>query len=143
MSRPVVLVPCSAGKLARPVEAQQLYTGQHHRLAVRAALAVTDPGRVLIVSGRHSLVPLHRRLEPYEAPMRPDGRAELDPDPALVAMAAAAELVVALLPRAYLAHLARIGLAAHCAPLAGLGIGRQRQILARIAAWRVSDLLTA
>jgi hypothetical protein len=66
--RPVVVVPCSAGKSSTPAPAAELYTGSYHAAARRAAAAITTPDRILILSARYGLLRLDdpAPLEPYE-----------------------------------------------------------------------------
>lgn len=65
---PLVIIPCSSTKADRPSRPAELYTGSYHRACRRAALALTSPDRVLILSARYGLLNLTdpRPLEPYD-----------------------------------------------------------------------------
>lgn len=138
--RPFVIVTCGGrkrpGVAAHP--AGELYTGTYHRLCQRAALSLTDPDRVRILSARHGLVALDALLQPYDTrigeptaittmTLREQTRTYglLDQQDVLVlAGAAYARLVRAVWPHAH-------------APLAGAGgIGHQQHLLATIARTR-------
>lgn len=62
---PLVVVPCGTTKAAVPSPAGQLYLGTYHRLGLRAATALTGTDSIRILSARHGLLPLHRKIDPY------------------------------------------------------------------------------
>lgn len=141
----LVLIPCSAAKLAVGAAARDLYIGDHFKLALRAAeaRAAAVDARVAILSAKHGLVTLDRVLAPYDCRFG-------DPD-AIAADLLATHLSVqhvstieALLPGRYRAAVqealeiierrggARIELANLYAGAAG--IGYQRAVLSRLLA---------
>jgi len=148
---PLVLIPCGAAKLDRAAFAAEVYTSSHFRLGLQAALALTVPERVRIVSARHGLVRLDAWLEPYDATIPTDTAPERDELVATVAAQlaqlehqGATRYSVSLLPARYqqlVADAARQAQPRVSVPpslLSGLGgIGYQRQALARIvlAGW--------
>lgn len=68
MSAPFVFVPCSGSKAdGDELPAVERYTGTLHRLAMRAALAITDEQHVLIVSAFYGLLKLDDMTKPYDA----------------------------------------------------------------------------
>lgn len=128
-----VIIPCSGAKLDRSAPARQLYTGSLFRLALAAALNLTDAELVRVLSARHGLVGLDTELAPYDVRMGERGSVtvdqlrrqadELTPAPALV---------VLLTPAAYTAPALAVWPAA-VVPLVGArGIGEMRGRLARI-----------
>ncbi|MGA5643364.1 DUF6884 domain-containing protein [Streptomyces cinereoruber] len=140
VGRPVVVIPCSAGKRPLPdgveeLPAAQLYTGPYFTKCLAAAQAIPG-GRVVIVSAEYGLITPHTPIRPYEkrldprtvdhgkhrAQARAMGRALLHA-PEVIALAGKdyADAAAAIWP-----HLRR--------PLAGAGIGTQLQRLTRIAA---------
>ncbi|MGW1886945.1 DUF6884 domain-containing protein [Streptomyces sp. NPDC001970] len=138
---PVVVVPCSAAKLATtaPVPAADLYIGTFHQLCRRAAHAIAgSTGTVLGLSAAHGFVTLDEPLSPYDLRMgepgsvHPDqlraqvGRLGLDHVPQLVALGGRA-YVVAVAVAVVRPDVLR--------PLDGCrGIGRQRARLSHITA---------
>ena len=68
-SWPLVVIPCSKAKLAGIHAAENLYVGSYHRAARAAALRMTVPKRVLILSARYGLIGLEDRIESYELTM--------------------------------------------------------------------------
>jgi hypothetical protein len=70
---PLVIVPCGGRKLSAPAPAGQLYTGSYHLACRRAAAALTDPPRILILSALHGLLPLDRVIAPYDLRMGQPG----------------------------------------------------------------------
>ncbi|MFF8387721.1 DUF6884 domain-containing protein [Streptomyces kanasensis] len=140
VGRPVVVIPCSAGKRPLPdgveeLPAAQLYTGPYFTKCLAAAQAIPG-GRVVIVSAEYGLItpdtpirPYEKRLDPrtvdhakHRAQARAMGR-PLRYAPEVIALAGKdyADAAAAVWP-----HLRR--------PLAGAGIGTQLQRLTRIAA---------
>ena len=129
---PLVIVGCGAAKLDHPAPASALYVGQHFRLCLRAALALADHRRVLVLSARYGLAGLGDVLAPYDLTLGQPGAIP----PALVAEQALlrglADAAPVELASARYAALCHAGWPTVTAPLAGLGIGRQRAALARI-----------
>ncbi|MFF1738007.1 DUF6884 domain-containing protein [Streptomyces sp. NPDC058247] len=139
--RPVVVIPCSAGKRPLPegvdeLPAAQLYTGPYFAKCFEAAQAI--PGaRVVIVSAEYGLITPDTPIRPYEKRLDPRNvdharhraqAAAMGPlchAPEVIALAGKdyADAAAAVWP-----HLLR--------PLAGAGIGTQLQRLTRIAASR-------
>lgn len=68
IAAPLVIIPCSSTKADRRSPAAELYTGSYHMACRRAALALSPPDRVLILSARYGLLNLTdpRPLEPYD-----------------------------------------------------------------------------
>lgn len=66
--KPWVVVPCSGAKRPDPglMPAHMRYTGKLHRLALDAATALTDLGRIRIASAKYGLIELDRPIEPYD-----------------------------------------------------------------------------
>ncbi|MEU5091033.1 DUF6884 domain-containing protein [Streptomyces sp. NPDC021356] len=142
VGRPVVVIPCSAGKRPLPdgadeLPAAQLYTGPYFAKCLAAAQAIPG-GWVVIVSAEYGLITPGTPIRPYEKRLDPRavdhgkhraqaaamGRALLHA-PEVIALAGKdyADAAAAVWP-----HLLR--------PLAGAGIGTQLQRLTRIAAAR-------
>lgn len=136
---PVVVVPCSAAKLATtiPVPAADLYVGPFHRLCRRAAHAIADSaGTVLVLSAAHGFVTLDEPLTPYELRMGEPGSVQPDQLRAQADRLALhhAPQLVALGGRAYVDALTAVRPDV-LRPLDGCrGIGQQRARLCRIAA---------
>lgn len=149
MIDPIVLIPCGGAKLTEPAPARELYTGSQFRLGLQAALALTDPGYVRIVSARHGLVTLDQELAPYDVRMGtgdPDevcpSRLRLQLRDVLADNPERVTSLVSLLPRAYhakVADAARLLKVVYPSSipesrLAGTrGIGDQRAVLSAIA----------
>ncbi|MEU6618575.1 DUF6884 domain-containing protein [Streptomyces parvus] len=138
-SRPVVVIPCSAGKSSLPegvdeLPARRLYTGPYFVKCLVAARAI--PGaRVVIVSAEYGLITPDTLIRPYEKQLDPRTVDHAKHRAQAAAMGPAvlyAPEVIALAGKRYAdaaaavwSHLLR--------PLAGAGIGTQRQRLNRIA----------
>lgn len=131
------LAGCSAGKLARPAPARELYTGPLFRLSLRAAEAAAGPGDViLVISALLGLIGLDELVTPYDRTMAHP----LAVTAAEIARQARARGIVhdpavVLAPKAYAAVVTGAwtpGLVT--CPLAGArGIGDMRHILSVIA----------
>lgn len=67
----LVVIPCGGKKrkTASFVEAATLYTGSYFRACLRAALALTTPDRVRILSAKHGLLRLDEKIAPYDLRM--------------------------------------------------------------------------
>lgn len=129
---PLVVVPCSGKKATHPAPARDLYLGSLYRLAMAAAVEVTAPWRVVILSARHGFVRLTTVLEPYDTTWDDDDAADEELLADTAASLDASDGVVLLLPTAY-AHRALQVWPDAAWPLRGCaGIGEMRQRLARI-----------
>ncbi|WP_433860349.1 DUF6884 domain-containing protein [Streptomyces kronopolitis] len=133
---PLVVIPCSAGKLDRPAPAGELYTGSYHAACRRAADALTAAGgTVLILSARHGLLRLDDMTAPYNTRMGEPGSitaAELRAQARRMGIADA-DTVTILAGAAYAAAAQAVWPNA-ATPLAGTrGIGQQRARLAALA----------
>ncbi|MFD3890874.1 DUF6884 domain-containing protein [Streptomyces microflavus] len=139
VGRPVVVIPCSAGKRSLPdgideLPAAQLYTGSYFTKCLAAAQAIPG-GRVVIVSAEYGLITPDTPIRPYEKKLDPRTVDHAKHRAQAAAMGPAvrhAPEVIALAGKRYAdaaaaiwPHLLR--------PLAGAGIGTQRQRLNRIA----------
>ncbi|MGC4947745.1 DUF6884 domain-containing protein [Streptomyces sp. DT224] len=131
---PVVVIPCSGKKLTVPAPAGELYLGSYHRACRATADALAaDGGLVLVLSSLHGLVTLDEILHPYEMRFRDPGAVSGD-----ILRAQARELGVdqaqdvTVLAGADYVTAARAVWPDASAPLAGLGIGKQRQRLAQL-----------
>jgi hypothetical protein len=131
----VVLVGCGARKTSHPATAADLYTGTYFRACLSTALAIAPRDHVLILSARHGLLGLDDGpVEPYQLTLGQPGAVT-----AAQVRAQAAERgigdgpVVALCGARYAALAAQVW-AQVATPLAGLGIGRQRHVLATLRA---------
>ncbi|WP_458682678.1 DUF6884 domain-containing protein [Prescottella equi] len=133
---PLVVIPCGAAKAPHRSPAGQLYTSGVHRLAQRAARALTGPDSIRILSARHGLLTLGQLVDPYNLRLGQPGsitaeqlRAQADQQGIL-----GFPDVVVLAGRDY-THLAQRVWPHASTPLAGTrGIGDQQHRLARIAA---------
>lgn len=130
---PLAVVACGAAKLDHAAPARDLYTGQHFRLALAAAEAITP--RVVILSARYGLLPLDAVAEPYEQRIDQPGAITADE---LRHQAAALDLRgardVRVLAGAAYFHAARAVWPWARHELAGCpGIGYQRARLAQLA----------
>lgn len=130
----LVVIGCGAAKLDHPAPAASLYTGQHFRACLRAARALVPDDRIFVLSARYGLVGLAAELEPYDLRLgQPGSVTVLDVTRQAVAGGLAGRPVLALCSARYVDVL-RPAFPGVRAPLAGLGIGRQRHVLASIAA---------
>ena len=132
---PVVLIGCGARKAAMPQRPAALYTGPYFQSCLRAALATAPREQVLVLSARHGLLGLDDGpIDPYELTLGQPGAvtaAQLRAQAVSHGIADAA--VVALCGARYAALAAQVWTQV-ATPLAGLGIGRQRHVLARMTA---------
>ncbi len=136
--RRIVLVACAQQKLAHPAKARDLYVSSSFRSSLAYAESL-NPDAIFILSAKHELVRLDQELAPYDKTL--NGKS-----PAVVRAWACAVLSqlrsVADLERDTFILLAgeryRRDLVPHLrhaqVPLAGLGIGKQRQFLKRALA---------
>lgn len=132
MSGRIVVVGCGAQKRPVPSPAGELYVGSYFRSCYRAAEAVAPAGRIFILSALYGLVRPSEVLPPYDVRLTdPEAVDGLDIKHQAHELGVAGEPVLALCPGAY-ADLLREVFADVRAPLAGLGIGQQRGVLARL-----------
>lgn len=127
----VVLVGCGARKSSAPALAGQLYTGRYFRACLQTALVIAPRGQVLMLSARHGLLGLgDGPIAPYELQLGQPGAITAEAVAGQArARGIASAAVVALCGRRY-AELAAQVWAEVATPLAGLGIGQQRHVLA-------------
>lgn len=131
----IAIIGCGARKLDRPAPARELYVGSYFQACSRAAEAIA-PGRWFILSAKHGLLRPGDEIEPYDLTLGQPGSVTAQ-QATWQALTCGIwfEPVTALCGSRY-ADLARQVWPQVEVPLAGLGIGRQLQALARIAAGR-------
>lgn len=131
MSAPgLVVIGCGASKRAERCAAGSLYTGPYFGSCLATARAIAPAGRVLILSAKHGLLALSDEVDPYDLTIGQPGAVT----PARVAEQASergitGQHVTALCSARYAAILRHVWPDV-ATPLAGLGIGRQRHVLA-------------
>ncbi|MEU8870476.1 DUF6884 domain-containing protein [Streptomyces javensis] len=141
----VYVIPCSGKKLDHAAPARELYKGLYFAACWRtAAVLAGDDGLVLVLSARHGLVTLDQVLEPYDTRF---GDREAVSDLLLAAQARKlgiqhAREVTVLAGAAYVQAARTVWPYAH-APLSGLGIGKQLQLLNEMRGKAEMDELTA
>ncbi|MBA0053469.1 hypothetical protein E0L36_22095 [Streptomyces sp. AJS327] len=127
----VYVIPCSGKKLDHAAPARELYRGSYFRACWRTAAALAgDDDLVLILSARHGLAPVDKVLEPYDAQF---GNRSAVSDRVLAAQARLlgiehAREVTVLAGSAYVRAVRTVWPHAK-APLTGLNIGKQLQLL--------------
>lgn len=127
----VVIIPCARRQLDTPAPAGELYApGSYHRASRRAAEAIVSEGggTVLVLSGRHGLLPLDRVLSPYDQRLGRPGCVlpEQLREQARELGVADAPKVIVLAGRQYAAAAREVW--PDCVwPLVGLGIGHQQR----------------
>ena len=134
-TEPVVVVPCSARKAPRAVApAGEMYVGSYHRMARRAAEALTrNGGLVLVLSARFGLVRLDQEIEHYDLTVGEPGTVVASMLRRQAAGLGVAHATVTVLAGRAYAQLARqVWPNAHTPLLGARGIGEQRAILAAI-----------
>ncbi len=133
---PLVIVPCGGKKAAFPRPAGAMYLSGYHRLARRAARALTNDPNVRIVSALHGLLTLDQIIAPYDLRLGQPGSITADhlEDQANQQGLLGRPNVVILAGRDYTRLALSIWPHART-PLNGTrGIGEQQHLLARIAA---------
>jgi hypothetical protein len=139
VSQPLHLVACVAGKLGRPAPARELYTSDWFRKARAYVEALGAPW--MILSAQHGLLDPAQVVAPYDATLigAPEWRRlqwgeavgfklfELVPNGGRV-VALAGQIYRDAITQPPPWRMSRIELVA---PMAGLGIGEQKQWLAR------------
>jgi len=134
--QPLVIVPCGGRKLSTPAPAGEIYTGSYHVACRRAAAALADPDRILILilSALYGLLRLDRVIAPYDLQMGQPGsigRAELLHQAEQLDLVDERQVIV-LAGAAYTAAARQVWRHA-TAPLAGVGgLGRHLARLAEI-----------
>jgi len=126
----IALVGCGARKQLAACAAEQMYVGPYFRACLATALVIAPRPRVFILSARYGLLGLDEVIEPYDLTIGQPGAitaAELADQ--------AAERGICREPVTALCGARYAGLAGEvwpvlATPLAGLGIGRQRHVLA-------------
>lgn len=126
----IVIVGCGARKRSAASSAADMYLGPYFRSCLATATAIATRSQVYILSARYGLLGLSDVIEPYDLTIGQPGAITA---PELAAQAnergIAAEPVTALCGARY-AALARQVWPQVSTPLAGLGIGHQRHVLA-------------
>jgi hypothetical protein len=131
--RLVALVGCGARKADRPAVPAALYTGSYFRACLRAALSLAPRDGVLVLSARYGLLGLDDGpISPYELRLGDPGAVTSSKVRAQAAGHGLAEAHVVALCGARYAALAAQVWDTVATPLAGLGIGQQRHILAAL-----------
>ncbi|QKW06968.1 hypothetical protein HUT18_11730 [Streptomyces sp. NA04227] len=141
----VYVIACSVKKLDHTAPARELYTGSYFRACwgAAASLAEQHDALVLVLSARHGLVTLDTELEPYDTHI---GDRDAVSDLLLQAQARKlgvdrAREVTILAGAAYVQAARQVWPDAK-APLAGLGIGKQLQLLNELRGAAELDWLT-
>jgi hypothetical protein len=130
MTGPLVIVGCGARKRDRPAPAADLYTGPYFRACVATATAIAPRDHVFILSARYGLLALDDPADPYDLTLGQPGAIDARQLAAQAAERAIIGRPVTALCGGRYAALARQVWADVTTPLAGLGIGRQRHVLA-------------
>jgi hypothetical protein len=126
----IVIIGCGARKLAEPAPAADMYVGPYFRSCLATATAIAPRGRVYILSARYGLLGLDDPIEPYDLTMGQPGAVTADQLAAQAADRGITGYAITALCSARYAAMIRQVWADVSAPLAGLGIGRQRHALA-------------
>lgn len=132
MTGRLVVIACGAAKLDRPAAAADMYLGQHFRLALQTALSLADRQDVRILSALYGLLRLDSWILPYDLTL--GDPAAMGADQLRRQAIESGDIgrpVLALCPLRY-AKLLQAVFSEVDHPLAGLGIGYQRQVLARM-----------
>jgi uncharacterized protein DUF6884 len=130
----VVIIGCGARKRAEPAEAASMYTGPYFRSCLATALAVAPRERIYILSARYGLLALADPIKPYDLTIGQPGAvtaAQLADQ--ATARGLGGQHVTALCNARYAALIRQVWDDVST-PLAGLGIGRQRHVLAVLRA---------
>jgi hypothetical protein len=62
----IVLIACSKTKLPKPAKAQDLYVGTFFKLSLEYARRCLRPDKIFILSAKHHLLPLGKKIAPYD-----------------------------------------------------------------------------
>lgn len=129
---PVVLVGCGAAKREVRSAAAELYTGPYFGACLATARAIAAPADIFILSARYGLLGLGDEVDPYDLTLGQPGAVDARQ---LAEQAACRGLegraVIALCGGRYAALAGQVW-ADVSTPLAGLGIGHQRHVLAEM-----------
>lgn len=136
MNAPVVIVGCGAAKVGYPAPARSLYVGSYFTMCLSAAEALTTQSRVFILSARYGLLPVASpvEIEPYDLTMGEPGSVDARQLAAQAVEHGISDEPVIVLCGARYAALVRQVWSHVSAPLAGLGIGKQRHVLSVLRA---------
>jgi hypothetical protein len=127
-----VVIGCGQAKQAEACSANDMYTGQHFRACLATARAIVPLLSVRILSARYGLLRLDDWIEPYDLTIGQPGAVDAETVAKQLARhGMAGKRVTALCGEAY-ADLLRQAGAEIETPLAGLGIGQQRHMLAEM-----------
>lgn len=127
---PVVLVGCGAAKRDHSTWAADLYTGPYFRACLATATAIADRADIFILSARYGLLGPDDWADPYDLTLSQPGAVDARQLAAQAADRGIADRAVIALCGGRYAALAGQVWADVSTPLAGLGIGRQRHVLA-------------
>lgn len=65
MTKKVVLISCVSQKASHPAQAKDLYIGTLFKLNLKYAKTL-KPDDIFVLSAKHGLLPLEKKIEPYE-----------------------------------------------------------------------------
>lgn len=130
MMRPLIVVGCGARKRASAAPAADLYTGPYFSACMAAATAIAPREDIVILSARYGLLALDEQAEPYDQTLGQPGAISARQLAGQAERRGLAGRPVTALCSARYAALLRQVWADVSTPLAGLGIGRQRHVLA-------------
>lgn len=135
---PLVIIPCGKVKSDFTQKAGDMYLGGYHKLAQRAARAITSPDNIRILSAKYGLMTLDQVIEPYELRLGQDGSIEeVDVMDQAFTHGLVGHRNVVVLAGADYARLALTVWPDARTPLAGTkGMGHQQQRMSLIAAGR-------
>jgi hypothetical protein len=66
----IVLIGCSAKKSKGPAPARDLYQGDLFKKSLAYANKILKPKTIFVLSAKHGLVPLDKRLVPYDCTLK-------------------------------------------------------------------------
>ena len=78
MTGPLVVISCGKAKTPHPAPAAEFYTGGYFRAQLGYARRLTTDDRILVLSAKYGLVPLHRELSPYDLRITQPGAVTTD-----------------------------------------------------------------
>ena len=99
--RPLVVIPCGGAKADHPAPARELYVGGYFRAALGAALALTSPDRIRILSARYGWLALDDEVAPYDQRIDAPGAVSVEELAATAGELAEADEVLVLAGKAY------------------------------------------
>lgn len=130
----LVIVSCGKRKAETPCTAEELYTGTYFRALLAHAKRLAPVEHIRILSAKYGLLPLNRKVEPYNLRMGEPGSvcAETLRRQAIMDGTRNAHRVVVLAGARY-ASICRAVWGSRCTfPLAGMGIGKQLHYLSNM-----------